>query len=407
MKMLRLTVLVSSALFLAACGNDSNDQQFSNPETNADLNQIKNPVVTTTAYSQDNMPAVSADSRLMTYKMLGVDGKVVQATALVFTPKTVAPAGGWKIVAWAHGTTGVADKCAPSRQGLQGTEYLLQMLLAKGYVVVAPDYEGLGEPSGRENHPYLNLKSEAFSITDAVVAARSYLTSQGKTVSKDWLSIGHSQGGQAVLGAAEYASRADLNYKGTIAIAPANNLALILDAGEKLAVGKPATVQSMIYAPLDSFTAQIIAGMQGHKNSVDYSKVFSGHLAAIAPQAETVCSGELTKLIQDDMLSYASQNTTLDNYGRTQSDFLTLKPIQNFMSEGSQPLTTAVKTPIIIYQGKADQTIPADATKFMISLAKPGTSIDYREQATADHISIYTDNLANFVQDVETLMPNQ
>ncbi len=78
MKMLRLTVLVSSALFLAACGNDSNDQQFSNPETNADLNQIKNPVVTTTAYSQDNMPAVSADSRLMTYKMLGVDGKVVQ-----------------------------------------------------------------------------------------------------------------------------------------------------------------------------------------------------------------------------------------------------------------------------------------------------------------------------------------
>ncbi len=35
MKMLRLTVLVGSALFLAACGNDSNDQQFSNPETNA------------------------------------------------------------------------------------------------------------------------------------------------------------------------------------------------------------------------------------------------------------------------------------------------------------------------------------------------------------------------------------
>ena len=128
MKMLRLTVLVSSMLFLAACGNDSNDQQFSNPETNADLNQIKNPVVTTTAYSQDNMPAVSADSRLMTYKMLGVDGKVVQATALVFTPKTVAPAGGWKIVAWAHGTTGVADKCAPSRQGLQGTEYFANVI---------------------------------------------------------------------------------------------------------------------------------------------------------------------------------------------------------------------------------------------------------------------------------------
>lgn len=33
--------------------------------------------------------------------------------------------------------------------------------------------------------------------------------------------MGHSQGGHAALGAAQYASRAQLDYKGTVAVAPA------------------------------------------------------------------------------------------------------------------------------------------------------------------------------------------
>ena len=55
------------------------------------------------------MSASAADSVVMTYKMLGVNGKEVQATSLVFTPKTPVPKDGWPIVIWAHGTTGVAD----------------------------------------------------------------------------------------------------------------------------------------------------------------------------------------------------------------------------------------------------------------------------------------------------------
>lgn len=130
---------------------------------------------------------------------------------------------------WAHGTTGVADKCAPSQQGLKESQMLLTKLLLAGYVVVAPDYEGLGAEG---NHPFLNLKSEAFFNTDAVVATHDYLRLQGKKVAPQWMTIGHSQGGHAALGAAQYASRAQLDYKGTIAIAPASNLAAILQGGE-------------------------------------------------------------------------------------------------------------------------------------------------------------------------------
>jgi hypothetical protein len=33
-----------------------------------------------------------------------------------YTESFDATGNGWKIVVWAHGTTGVADKCAPSRK---------------------------------------------------------------------------------------------------------------------------------------------------------------------------------------------------------------------------------------------------------------------------------------------------
>ncbi len=43
----------------------------------------------------------------------------------------------------------------------------------------------------------LNLQSAAFSITDAVVAARNYL---GNQAAKQWMAVGHSQGGHAAFG---------------------------------------------------------------------------------------------------------------------------------------------------------------------------------------------------------------
>ena len=37
------------------------------------------------------------------------------ATGLVYFPDGPAPDDGWPIVAWAHGTSGLAPQCAPSR----------------------------------------------------------------------------------------------------------------------------------------------------------------------------------------------------------------------------------------------------------------------------------------------------
>ena len=181
MKMkLLMTSVLSTSLFLVACGGGSSDDgpATTNP-SGTPTNNIQNPVVKVEAYTSTNLGSVAAESSILTYKMLGQSGQEVQATSLVFT-NTPPPVGGWPIVVWAHGTTGVADVCAPALA--DSTKDLISKLLAAGYVVVAPDYEGLGTPG---IHPFLNVKSEAFSITDAVVATRNYLSQRNLLTSKN------------------------------------------------------------------------------------------------------------------------------------------------------------------------------------------------------------------------------
>ena len=107
--------LLALSIALTAC-NDSDDNRYYESKPAIPVNNIDNPVVTTpVAYTKTDLTAVADESVVMTYKMLGINNNETQATALVFTPKGTPPAKGWPIVAWAHGTTGVADQCAPSR----------------------------------------------------------------------------------------------------------------------------------------------------------------------------------------------------------------------------------------------------------------------------------------------------
>ena len=101
MKKNLLTVLVlSSGLLLSACDNGGDGGGGSSSTSNADVNNIANPVVgTPTAYSLTDFSAAAAESVVMTYKMKGIKGTETQATALVFTPKTAPPAGGWPAAA--------------------------------------------------------------------------------------------------------------------------------------------------------------------------------------------------------------------------------------------------------------------------------------------------------------------
>lgn len=98
-------------------------------------------------------------------------GRPREVTGMVVAPREAIPATPRNVLAWTHGAWGVASKCAPSLSldkfwtvspGLLGVR--------RGYVVVAPDYPGLGSAGV---HPFLVGEDTGRSTLDAVRAARS------------------------------------------------------------------------------------------------------------------------------------------------------------------------------------------------------------------------------------------
>ncbi|MFG6280440.1 lipase family protein [Microbacterium sp. 5K110] len=141
------------------------------------------------------------------------------ASALVIVPKDPPP-GPRPVIVWNHGTTGVAQGCAPSLRDASATRWsipALEQALKAGWVVVASDFSGQGAPGA---YPYLIGEGEARSSLDAVLATGELRTDL--VLSPDTVVWGHSQGGHAALWttaiAPEYAPGVDV--LGTAVVAP-------------------------------------------------------------------------------------------------------------------------------------------------------------------------------------------
>ncbi len=128
-------------------------------------------------------------------------------------------------MAYGHGTVGLADACAPSHLAAGQDPVVSQLIspfLDSGFAVVIADYQGLGTPG---EHPYALGESEGRNVLDAVRASQR-LGVAGLTTDSPVLGVGHSQGGGAVLFAAELARTCapDVKLTGVVAQAPAAQL---------------------------------------------------------------------------------------------------------------------------------------------------------------------------------------
>ncbi len=160
-----------------------------------------------------SLPPGASAVRIL-YMSRALDGAPVAASGVVLIPAGPAPRGGWPVIAWAHGTSGVARMCAPSlmKDVEYGSEGLMPMVAA-GFAVIATDYAGLGTPGP---HQYDNKIAQANDVAYAVPAARAAVAALGRS----WVAIGHSQGGVAVWGLAELEAKLnDPDYRGAISVA--------------------------------------------------------------------------------------------------------------------------------------------------------------------------------------------
>ena len=113
------------------------------------------------------MPEGAVGTRVL-YRSSNAAGEPIVASGLVMVPDSHAPAEGYPVIVWGHSTVGLADGCTPSLDGPPpGLDSAT--VLAAGYVIVAPDFEGLGTP---EVHAYLDGLSAARTMLDAARAAR-------------------------------------------------------------------------------------------------------------------------------------------------------------------------------------------------------------------------------------------
>jgi acetyl esterase/lipase len=192
------------------------------------------------------------------YRSTGPMGEPILVSGMIFVPAGAIPAAGRSVIAWAHPTTGIEPRCAPSRSPLRMLLIPgLGDMLRRGYVVAATDYAGLGSGTGTGGiHPFLDGPSEGYAVLDSVRAA---IRLPGSGATARFAVWGHSQGGQAALFTGIKARRyaPDLTLTGVAATSPATDLATLfratLQGTEGKNVGAMAlSAWSTIYgAPLD------------------------------------------------------------------------------------------------------------------------------------------------------------
>ncbi len=217
-------------------------------------------------------------------------GRPATSTGAVFVPAGTPPRGGWPVIAWAHGTTGLGDNCTPSAlpRSDRDAAYLSHWL-RQGYAIVATDYVGLGTPGLMS---YLNGESEAHSIVDSVRAAHQ----TGLPLSRRWAIVGQSQGAGAALNAARRASElsrgSSLDYRGVVATGtPANIEHLIV-------LGGPDFPPVILPAGLNTYTAYILAGFMEARPDLRPYSVLSPAGATVIEQAHHLCYAEMDRLME-------------------------------------------------------------------------------------------------------------
>ncbi|MCR4282004.1 MAG: lipase family protein [Bauldia sp.] len=293
------------------------------------------------------------------YRSTGLAGEPIAVSGVVVVPDARQPEA--PVVAWAHPTTGVADKCAPSIQvEVLSTIPGLDDMLKRGFVVTATDYQGLGTAG---EHPYLVGISEGRGVLDSVRAARA-LSGAGERFGV-W---GHSQGGHAALWTGELAREyaPELNIVGMAAAAPASLLAALFEDDLGTTAGKGLTALTLW----------------------SWSKVFDASLdTVVLPEAMSdvakigaECLDGFTDLVIDiDALSQIKRS------GFLSADPDKTKPWPEIMASNT-PGQMPAGAPVFIAQGSADTVVdPPVTTAFATELCRQRTAVRFFEVPDATH----------------------
>lgn len=287
---------------------------------------------------------------------------VIAVSGILYLPKGKPPEGGWPVVAWGHGTVGVADVCAPSWTKLAPRDATyLNRWLAQGFAVVATDYQGLGGPGP---HPYQFWEAEGRSILDSVRAA---LASHPGVLEDKVVITGQSQGGGSALGASRIAPTyaPELRIMATISTGV---LTAFPDGPHKL---KNATPTEKWPA---RFTMQRIVG---------------GALPDGGPKAEDIVTQEGAALLE---LGRTSCSTEMRDYEQAnklnQGKVFSMAPaeLEAMLLPAKNMDGVKLSSPLFIGTGLADKTVvPERQYAAAVAMCAAGNRLTWKTYAGLGH----------------------
>ena len=287
-------------------------------------------------------PGVDGTAYRVMYASRTTTGDPSVVTGLVYVPDMPAPAGGYPVVSWAHGTNGMAPQCAPSLTPDDLSSDVgrgLNSLLDRGWEVVASDYQGEGTKGPM---PYLVGSVSAQNTIDIVRAARQLPGAHASATYAVW---GHSEGGQTAVFADQigpsYAP--DLHLAGVVAGAPPSQFGLIY--------------QFLIGSKFRFYLFMVAVGF-----NTGY-----GDKAAPLDQVLTPLGRSLVPQVQNGCFEYL-QNT-LNRYSLQQlaptDPFKVPKWRALLRANDPEELTKPSPVPLLIAQGGADEQIPVVSTQLL------------------------------------------
>jgi acetyl esterase/lipase len=269
------------------------------------------------------------------YRSTGLNGEPIATSGVVIAPETAGP--NRPIVAWAHPTTGIARRCAPSL----GSDFArtvpgLDEMARRGFVVAATDYAGLGAAGA---HPYLVGVSAARSILDSVRAARAL--TQASPQFAVW---GHSQGGHAVLWAGKLAAdyAPDIKLTGIAAAAPPTELATLFQDDLTTPAGQ-------------TFTALTLLAWS-RVYGLDVDTVIEPRAVRYVKWIGDECMNNVFDLFMDKLAMHGLGKQFL------KADPLQAKPWQDLITANT-PDGLPTNVPLLIAQGRNDGLILPKVTR--------------------------------------------
>jgi uncharacterized membrane protein HdeD (DUF308 family)/alpha-beta hydrolase superfamily lysophospholipase len=292
------------------------------------------------------------------------EGVPATASALVVAPSDSSPSAR-PVVAWAHGTTGVDRRCAPSLlpEPLEsGAFHALERVLDQSWVVVATDYIGLGTEGP---HPYLVGQPSGRAVLDAVRAARQLDDLRLEEQTVVW---GHSQGGGTALWTGQLAPTyaPDVNVVGVAALAPAADVAGLVDNLSETVGGS-------------LFAAYAITGYAGTYPDVRFDDY-------VRPTARTVVRNLAARCLAEPAALVSILTAITTNMSAFHGDLRTGRLAERLAAnEPAGPF----EMPVLIGQGGADGIItPDNVAAYTQRLCDTGANVEFRRYEGRNHVGL-------------------